>query len=388
MEGISMWLFRKRSARTGIECASCKKINAKRYKYCWHCGLPLDSTERPLDENVAKEITRVLTREYGDRELVEWQVKSKAKGQLFAFFVAPVGIILTILAFIGFKSYNDILNAATSQIRHENAVIAIDTTQAIATYTAFTNKIGGLSDSASRAYALAYDVGGNLAVVANSIYHYAGQFNSPHLASTWQWTHGKPRSSLTDRPGWLRIYTQKNKDLAKTTNASLLLQKAPTGNFAIATYVQISSTKNFQQAGIVIYGNDHNFCKVVYVPHKNLNTLELGCQGNGKFDYRFQVAIPPTSIPGYFLQLDKRDEIYTGYDSTDGLRWTEVNSSTNLKYAPAVAPVSIGLLAVNGAVSNGADPTAPTIPADFHFFQMRPLPAGTPGPLSVVPVNQ
>jgi ribosomal protein L37E len=304
--GIDMRFFRKRGAPTGIKCATCEKENPVGTKYCGHCGLPLDSKDRSDDADAAERITRVLAREYGDRELIELQIKTKVRSDLLKFFIAPIGIIITILTFIGFKSYNDVVNSATNQVRNERAIVATETNQVKAKYSTFTMKITNLSALVSQEYTLVYGLKGSIASVANAVNHYDGQFSSPHLDPTWHWIHGKPSYvSLTVRPGWLRIYTESGKDLfGSKTDGSLLLEKAPTGDYEISTYVQMSPSHDSQQAGIVMYGNDGNFCKVVYVQHRS-NTIELGCQGNGLFDFRFQRVTPPANIPGYYLQLDK-----------------------------------------------------------------------------------
>jgi beta-xylosidase len=209
---------------------------------------------------------------------------------------------------------------------------------------------------------------------------YDDQFNSPTLNPKWHWGHEPPSYwSLTARPGWLRIRTKSGEDLSDgTTNAPLLLEKAPTGDYEITTHIEMSPTKNFQQGGIVMYGNDGNFCKVVYVYH-NHTGIAMGCQENGKYNFTLLPVTPSPHVSGYYLQLDKEGGLYRGYESTDGIHnWTEVASSSSLARTPAVAPASIGLLAVNGAKSS-----APQIPADFDFFQERPLTAGAPGPVAV-----
>jgi hypothetical protein len=87
--------------------------------------------------------------------------------------------------------------------------------------------------------------------------------------------------------------------------------------------------------------------------------------------------VPPSArSAGYFLQPHKKGATYTGYERTDGKRWKKVYSY----YSCPAAPTGIGLLALNGATSS-----APPILANFDFFQERPLPAGTPGPLPVAP---
>jgi beta-xylosidase len=175
--------------------------------------------------------------------------------------------------------------------------------------------------------------------------------------------------------------TEKGKDMAGTVaNASLLVQKAPTGSYEITTYIAFSPTQDFQQAGLVMYGNGLDFCKLVYVYNDQDHNRgkSAGVRLNTPGNPTSLIHITPRTS-GYFLQLDvqvgKKGATYTGYASPDGTKWQPVRPS----YPPStIIPAYIGLYAATG---NGS--TAPPIPADFDFFQERPLPAGVSGPLPV-----
>ena len=55
-------------------------------------------------------------------------------------------------------------------------------------------------------------------------------------------------------------------DIYQTTNTApnIVLQDLPGGAFEATTKVTLPATKGYQQAGLVIYGDDNNYLKLVY----------------------------------------------------------------------------------------------------------------------------
>jgi beta-xylosidase len=83
------------------------------------------------------------------------------------------------------------------------------------------------------------------------------EFTSSRLGLQWQWyaNHKDDWHSLVARSGWLRLFAQPHKDLARTP--SLLLQKFPARAFVAETQLELSSSPNNAEAGIVVTGNEH-----------------------------------------------------------------------------------------------------------------------------------
>lgn len=81
------------------------------------------------------------------------------------------------------------------------------------------------------------------------------EFESSALGRQWQWqaNHGDDWSSLTARPGWLRLYAQA---AAKPMNEqpNLLLQKFPARSFTVETKLELISARSGIVAGIIIAG--------------------------------------------------------------------------------------------------------------------------------------
>lgn len=182
-------------------------------------------------------------------------------------------------------------------------------------------------------------------------------FDALALDSRWSWIYEDPTHwSLAAHPGFLRIATQQE-------SRNLLVQNTPVGDFEIQTRVLFTPTENFQQAGLLIYGDDANQL-----------TLKRGycgnpppeCVGNGiYFDHlmggslvgsNFAMTMP---IQGEaYLRLVRKGNVFTGLVSTDGMSWTLVGTHTADFRAP-----KIGLSAGNFT-------SATEIPADFDFFRL------------------
>jgi hypothetical protein len=173
----------------------------------------------------------------------------------------------------------------------------------------------------------------------------------------------------------LRINTEGKDIQSSGDTAPILLQNAPTGDFEISTYIQMMPTADYQQGGIIMYGDDANYIRLTYLFFGTGPVFEFGPEVNGGFTSMKGPLPAGPRAPGYFLQLDKKGTTYMGYGSGDGIHWSVVGTMVD----STLTPVRIGLLAFN-AVGTGAA----SIPADYDFFQERALPHGVSRPLPVL----
>ncbi|WP_262975464.1 family 43 glycosylhydrolase [Pseudoalteromonas distincta] len=88
------------------------------------------------------------------------------------------------------------------------------------------------------------------------------EFNSPELSLLWQWNANPSNSwySLTDNPGFLRLYSQpitaqNNTNLWSTP--SLLLQKIPAEQFTFTTTLQVNKTGSASSSRLILFGEDY-----------------------------------------------------------------------------------------------------------------------------------
>lgn len=150
---------------------------------------------------------------------------------------------------------------------------------------------------------------------------YDDEFNSSTLDPKWTWIRETPTHwSLTANPGYLRIVTQR-KDIFEATNtAPVLLQTSPAGDFEISTKLTMSPTVNYQQAGLVIYGDDDNYVRLTYGYWDGLR-FEFGKEINAVMNSHWAGA--PTGNT-FYLKIVKLGNNYIGYYSQDNSSWVKI----------------------------------------------------------------
>ena len=179
-------------------------------------------------------------------------------------------------------------------------------------------------------------------------------FDGPPLNSRWSWMNEDPAYwSLTERPGFLRIITQQQKN-------NYLIQDAPVGDYAIETHLFFEPTENFQQGGLALYLDDNNQLSLVRAfcgyPRCVANGVYYDVNEGG---VALTYMLATTVQDEIWLRIVRQGNVYTGYASENGTDWTEVG-------APAVGytPNKIGLRAGNNFQPVGE------IPADFDYFSL------------------
>ncbi|MEV4541816.1 ThuA domain-containing protein [Micromonospora echinaurantiaca] len=152
---------------------------------------------------------------------------------------------------------------------------------------------------------------------------------------------------------------------------NLVLQPAPAGAWQATTRVTLPVTANYQQAGLLVYGDDENYAK-----------LDLLYSGSRRVEFIRETAGAPrneaadsTAAPAgdtLHLRLTSDGTNLTAAVSADGQSFTPVGRSAALA---GITNPRIGLFALNG----GTD--APVVEAAFDWFQVSPdAPAGPVDP--------
>jgi beta-xylosidase len=88
------------------------------------------------------------------------------------------------------------------------------------------------------------------------------EFDSARLGPQWQW-HANFKEewfSLTERPGWLRLFSvpKPSKAVNLWPVPSFLLQKFPAPEFTVTTKVDFSNLAMGERAGLTIMGTDYS----------------------------------------------------------------------------------------------------------------------------------
>jgi hypothetical protein len=193
--------------------------------------------------------------------------------------------------------------------------------------------------------------------------HYAAvkfdDFNQVNLGAAWSWLGAEPTEwSLSERPGYLTIYTQDDQ-------MNRLMQAIPSGDFEIRTHLVFTPTQNFQFGGLFINGSAGNH---LALGRAFCDTSAPACVGNGIYFDRVEgdvligsnFAITTTVPSEIYLRIAHSGANFTAFASENGTEWTELGTHTI-----GFTPLSVGL-----GASNGSQPVA-EIPAEFDFFVLE-----------------
>ncbi|WP_431729896.1 ThuA domain-containing protein [Verrucosispora sp. TAA-831] len=177
---------------------------------------------------------------------------------------------------------------------------------------------------------------------------------------------------LSVSDGALRLPTSAG-DLYGSRNdaTNLVLQPAPSGAWSATTKVTLPVTADYQQAGLLVYGDDDNYAKV-----------DLLYNGSRRVEFIRETAGTPrnegadsTAAPAgdtVHLRISSDGTSLTASLSSDGLTFTPVGRAAALE---GIENPRIGLFALNGGT------TAPVVDAAFDWFQVTPdEPAGPVDP--------
>ncbi len=180
-------------------------------------------------------------------------------------------------------------------------------------------------------------------------------FDSPELDSCWSWVReDTSRWSLTERPGWMRIYTTQG-NVEGVHN--VLLRAKPIGNFEFETRVNITPTHDYHGAGLICYQDDNNWFYIARQKSDAQKVQVLGRDGGAVSGNEFD------SVDASFVYLRIRVEsgLLTAMWSLDHRQWS---SMITRSYSWSGGNGwQIGLLSLSGGNN------APEIPADFEYLK-------------------
>ncbi|GGM50325.1 hypothetical protein GCM10011608_39060 [Micromonospora sonchi] len=162
-------------------------------------------------------------------------------------------------------------------------------------------------------------------------------------------------------------------DLYGTRNdaTNLVLQAAPSGAWQATTKVTVPVAADYQQAGLIIYGDDDNYAKVdlLYGGNRKVEFIRETA-GTPRNDAADSTAAPTGNT--IHLRLISDGTNLTAAYSADGQNFTPVGRAAALA---GITNPRIGLFALNGGT------TAPVVNALFDWFQVTPdAPAGPVDP--------
>jgi arabinan endo-1,5-alpha-L-arabinosidase len=164
------------------------------------------------------------------------------------------------------------------------------------------------------------------------IERYSDEFNTNTLGPQWSWVRQPSPETYSLTNGTFEWDTQ-NADLFEGNNsASVLSEAAPNGNYVVEAKVTLNLPPegccfNYVQAGLIIYGDDDNYVRLVHVSIWETRQTEFAKEFIDPFRERAHFGGSLVGPPGdtTWLRIVKRnhagEEQYTAYTSNDGVTW-------------------------------------------------------------------
>jgi arabinan endo-1,5-alpha-L-arabinosidase len=184
---------------------------------------------------------------------------------------------------------------------------------------------------------------------------FSDEFNG-ELGSQWSWVREPAADTYSVSEEIFSFDTQAADLFVDSNNASVLLESAPNGNYVVETRLKLNLPAegccfNYVQAGLVIYGDDDNFIKLVEVSIWETRQTEFAKElfpvPDGYPRYGNTVVGPPGDW--VYLRIVKQnhagEEHYTAYTSLDGVNWVRGGTWTHELGSNA----SIGLVSMGGS---------------------------------------
>ncbi len=203
------------------------------------------------------------------------------------------------------------------------------------------------------------------------------EFDGPELAPQWSWVREPAAETFGIQDGILRFDTQLADLHTDSNSASVLIEPVPTRtNYIVETAVRLANLPaegccfNFTQAGLVIYGDDDNFVKLVPFSLWDTRQVEFAKEvfpvPADYPRYGNTVAGPPGEIT--WLRIAARvhhvaRETYTAYTSLDGMTWYRAGTWTH----------DLGRHAKIGLVSMARPPDQPDHAGHFEYLRVYEL---------------
>jgi arabinan endo-1,5-alpha-L-arabinosidase len=192
------------------------------------------------------------------------------------------------------------------------------------------------------------------------------EFSGSTLASRWSWVREPASGTWSVSGGQFHFNTQAADLYVDSNNASVLTEATPAGNYVVETKVRVNVPEdgccfNYVQAGLVIYGDDDNFIKLVNVSIWNTRQTEfakeVGPTVPANYPRYGNTVAGPTG-EWTWLRIVKQTlaahaptglyggtERYTAYTSHDGIHWSKGGSWTH----HLGAGTRIGLVSMGGS---------------------------------------
>lgn len=190
---------------------------------------------------------------------------------------------------------------------------------------------------------------------------FADNFDSPTLDSCWYWIREDTSHwSLTERPGWMRIWTEHDSNFDGQGNGrNVLLRSLPATSFRAETKLYFSPIEEQQYAGMVCYVPGHLPLRVWRVKQDGVNCVTF--QADEGAPVNWNVPCPQDLV---WFRLDVVDHLTFAWYSIDSTSWLSMGSCIT-NWVPS-DNMSVGVTTTEWYYANTS--------ADFDYFRVDPLP--------------
>lgn len=170
----------------------------------------------------------------------------------------------------------------------------------------------------------------------------------------WRWVRPPTKNIAEFTSGALRVATQAGN--FDNHNASVLAEPTPTGDYTVETRLRLDvptdgCCQNDVQAGLVIYGDDGNYVKLVHLSREDTRQIVFAKGLNPvppRAAHAGNAVVGPAASQVSLRIVKRTDasgETYTAWSSRDGTHWVQGSTWTHALGSNA----RIGLVAMGGA---------------------------------------
>lgn len=173
------------------------------------------------------------------------------------------------------------------------------------------------------------------------------EFMQPEFGRQWQW-QANPQpgwASLTARPGWLRLACVAQSVESTLWGAPhLLMQKFPAADFVATAKVELSSRRDGDEAGLVVFGLSY-FWLGLRQRDGALRLVLVRCDDAHEEGRETEVASVPVNSPTLHLRVAVQGGVLGRFSfGADGVHFTEIGAALALRSSLWVG-AKIGLFA-------------------------------------------
>ena len=170
-----------------------------------------------------------------------------------------------------------------------------------------------------------------------------------------------------------------NSDIYQTTNTTpnIVLQDLPAGRFEVTTKLTLPAVRGYQQGGLIVYGDDNNYLKLVY---SGRSTAAAGSKAANVIQFAKEVNGIAAESNSTNLGATFPDTVWLRLTSTDGnvvIRPTAPTGPPGSRSRRRTAPRTARPDRHHVAQGRSARPghgrgAATTSPREFDYFTITP----------------